>query len=307
MPVTKRAPKEKRDVHQEVTDAIIAALEKGTAPWVKPWNSSAGFPVNATTNKAYNGVNVFLMWLMEGANGYTTSRWLTFKQAKGAGGSVKRGEKGTRIVFFNWREFKDPDSDKPKRIPLLRFYTVFNVDQCEGLNPKTLGETVTDEALTEADRIAHAEAFFAAIHKSTGIVPRRGGGRACYSPATDVINLPEFASFKDAGAAYATEAHEFGHATGHKSRLDRDLSGNFGSHAYASEELVAEMTSAFICAQLGLTGMLQHPEYIGNWIKVLKGNKKAIFTAASLAKKAHTFLAEAAGEPMGTPTKSDDE
>jgi len=110
--------------------------------------------------------------------------------------------------------------------------------------------------------------------------------------------LPEFATFSDAAAAYSTEAHEFGHSTGHKSRLNRDLSGSFGGQEYAAEELVAELTSAFVCTQLGLKGNLQHPEYIGNWIKVLKGNKKAIFTAASLAKKAHAFLAEAGGEPL---------
>lgn len=301
MPKTKA----KRDVHQEVTDTIIKALEEGTAPWVKPWNGSAGFPVNASTGRAYNGVNVFLLWLKEAAMGYGVSRWLTFKQAKKEGGSVKRGEKGTGIVFFNWREFEDKKTGEKKRIPFLRFYTVFNVAQCEGLNDKAMGKKAEAEALPESARIEHAETFFAAIHASTGITPKRGGARACYSPSLDTINLPEFASFKDAAAAYATEAHEFGHATGHKSRLDRDLSGGFGSEAYAAEELVAEMTSAFICAQLGLEGMLQHPEYIGNWIKVLKGNKRAIFTAASLAKKAHAFLADAAGEPLGLPGKED--
>ena len=118
MPRTKRA---KRDVHQEVTDTIIKALEEGTAPWVKPWNASAGFPVNATTNKPYNGVNVFLLWLKESALGYKSSRWLTFKQAKKAGGSVMRGEKGTGIVFFNWLEKEDKKTGEKKRIPLLRF------------------------------------------------------------------------------------------------------------------------------------------------------------------------------------------
>lgn len=301
-----RQKKARRDVHQEVTDAILEALEKGTAPWVKPWNGSAGFPVNASTGRAYNGVNVFLLWMKEGALGYGSSRWLTFKQAKACGGSVKRGEKGTGIVFFNFLKKTDPNTGKETSFPLLRFYTVFNVAQCEGLSEKAMGVKAQAEELPESARIEHAEQYFAAIHKSTGIVPERGGARACYIPSRDAIQLPEFASFKDAAAAYSTEAHEFGHATGAEKRLNRDLSGRFGSESYAAEELVAEMTSAFICASLGLDGMLQHPEYIGNWIKVLKSDKRAIFTAASLAKKAHAFLAEAAGEPLALPKKEED-
>jgi len=293
-----RQVKEKRDIHQEVTDKILAALEAGTAPWVKPWNASAGFPVNASTNKAYNGVNVFLLWMKESAEGYTSSRWLTYKQAQKAKGQVRKGEKGTPIVFFNWREFDDKKTGEKKRIPLLRYYTVFNVAQCDGLTDKVMGAVAEADKLPESARLAHAEEFFSKVHKATGIVPKRGGARACYSPSLDTILLPEFASFSDAAAAYSTEAHEFGHSTGHKSRLNRDLSGSFGGEEYAAEELVAELTSAFVCTQLGLKGNLQHPEYIGNWIKVLKGNKKAIFTAASLAKKAHAFLAEAGGEPL---------
>lgn len=298
-----------RDVHQEVTDRIVAALEAGTAPWVKPWNGSAGFPVNATTNKGYNGVNVFLLWLTEGAMGYGSSRWLTFKQAKAAGGSVRKGEKGTGIVFFNWREYEDKaNPGKKKKIPLLRFYTVFNVDQCDGLSDKVMGKIATGDALPESARIERAERYLAAVSKSMGITPTRHGARACYIPSLDEIKLPPFASFVDAAAAYSTEAHEFAHATGHAKRLNRDLSGSFGSESYAAEELVAEMTSAFVCAQLGLAGKLQHPEYIGNWIKVLKGSNRALFTAASLAKRAHAYLAEAAGEPLpGFSPKSDED
>jgi antirestriction protein ArdC len=299
-----------RDVHQEVTDRIVEALEKGTAPWVKPWNGSAGLPVNATTNKAYNGVNVFLCWLTEGAMGYGTSRWLTFKQAKNAGGSVMKGEKGTGIVFFNWREYADKaDPSKKKKIPLLRFYTVFNVGQCEGLSDKVMGKVTTGEELPESARLAHAEAWLGKVSTSMGIVPTRHGTRACYIPSMDEIRLPPFSSFVDAASAYSVEAHEFAHATGSEKRLKRDLSGSFGGESYAAEELVAEMTSAFVCAQLGLAGKLQHPEYIGNWIKVLKGNTRALFTAASLAKKAHAYLAEAAGEPLPgfTPKASDED
>lgn len=288
-----------RDVHQEVTDRIVSALEAGTAPWVKPWNGSAGLPMNATTNKPYNGVNVFLLWLTEGAMGYGSSRWLTFKQAKAAGGSVMKGEKGTGIVFFNWREYADKaNPDKKKKIPLLRFYTVFNVAQCEGLSDKVMGKVSAGDELPESARLAHAEAWLAKVSASMGITPTRHGARACYVPSLDEIRLPPFSSFVDAASAYSTEAHEFAHATGHEKRLKRDLSGMFGSETYAAEELVAEMTSAFVCAQLGLAGKLQHPEYIGNWIKVLKGSTRALFTAASLAKKAHAFLCEAAGEPL---------
>jgi antirestriction protein ArdC len=297
-----------RDVHQEVTDRIVQALEAGTAPWVKPWNGSEGVPMNATTNKPYNGVNVFLCWLTEGAMGYSSSRWLTFKQAKGAGGSVKKGEKGTGIVFFNWREYADKaNPDKKKKIPLLRFYTVFNVAQCEGLSDKVMGKASETPALPESERLAHAETWLAKVGASMGITPKREGNRACYVPSLDEVRLPPFASFVDAASAYATEAHEFAHATGSEKRLKRDLSGTFGGESYAAEELVAEMTSAFVCASLNLSGKLQHPEYIGNWIKVLKGNTRALFTAASLAKKAHAFLAEAAGQPLPGFKKADEE
>lgn len=304
-----RQRKPKRDVHQEVTDRIIEeALSKGIAPWIKPWNAQGGFPVNASTNKPYNGVNVFLLYMTEAAMGYAASRWLTYKQAQKAKGQVRKGEKGTQIVFFKWSEFKDKaDPTKTKRIPFLRYYTVFNVAQCDGLTEKAMGEVDESETLSDEDRIAHAEEFFGAIHKSTGITPSRGGAKAAYSPMLDRIVLPKFETFQDAASAYSTEAHEFGHATGHTSRLDRDLTGRFGGESYAAEELVAEMTSAFVCAQLGLTGKLQHPEYIANWIKILRGDKRAIFTAASLAKKAHAFLAEAAGEPLELPKAAEAE
>jgi antirestriction protein ArdC len=300
----------RRDIHQEVTDSIVAALEEGVAPWVKPWNAEHGMPCNASTGRQYNGVNVFLLWLTAGARGYASNRWLTYKQATKLGGSVKKGQNkangcgATNIVFFNWREFKDKkDPSKITRIPFLRFYQVFNVEQCQDLPEKAMG--VVDEAdlLSDEDRIAGAEEFFATLHTGMGITPKRGGAKACYSPALDEIHLPEFESFKDAESAYSTEAHEFGHATGHESRLDRELSTHFGGSSYAAEELVAELTSAFVCSQLEIQGGLQHPEYIGHWIKVLKGNTMAIFTASSLAKKAHAFIAERGGKPLESPTK----
>jgi antirestriction protein ArdC len=296
-----------RDVHQEVTDRIVAALEAGTAPWVKPWNGNAGLPMNATTNKAYNGVNVFLCWLQAGAMGYTSDRWLTYKQAQGVGGQVRAGEKGIGIVFFNWREYADKNNpDKKRKIPLLKFYTVFNVAQCDGLSDRVMGVIPEADKLPESARLANAEAWLGAVSTGMGIVPTRHGARACYIPGADEIRMPPFASFVDAASAYSTEAHEFAHATGHEKRLNRDLSGFFGSESYAAEELVAEMTSAFICADLGLSGKLQHPEYIGNWIKVLKGNTRALFTAASLAKKAHAYLAEKAGKPLDLPKSEED-
>ena len=293
-----------RDIHQEVTDTIVAALEAGTAPWVKPWNAEHGMPCNASTGRHYNGVNVFLLWMTANARGYASQRWLTFKQAKALGGSVRKGQNkangcgATPIVFFNWREHEDKATGKVKRFPLLRFYQVFNVEQCEGLPEKALGKIDEAERLSDEDRIANAESFFAELHKGMGMVPKRGGARACYSPSLDEIHLPAFESFKNPESAYSTEAHEFGHATGHSSRLDRDLSGTFGSADYAAEELVAEMTSAFVCAQLEIQGELQHPEYIANWIKKLRSDKRAVFTAASLAKKAHAFMAERAGQPL---------
>ena len=291
--------KVKRDLYKEVTDQIVAALEQGTAPWTKPWNSGLGLPENATTGRAYRGINVLLLGISAAANKYPTDQWLTFKQALAAGVPVRKGEKATRIYFFKPLELKAKDEDRddhnvtsdPRVIPLLREYYVFNVAQLSGPLPNAkaveVREFAGDELLDE---------FLGA----TGAQISHGGDVACYIPSADAIRLPVREAFKSAPDYYATAVHELTHWTGHETRCKRDLSGAFGSSKYAFEELVAEMGSAFLCAEFGITARLQHASYIANWIKVLQNDKRAVFRASSSAQKAADFtrnlVAAAAGE-----------
>lgn len=278
----------KRDIYQEVTDQIIAALEQGTAPWVKPWKDAPGagdFPHNYISGRPYSGVNVLLLWAEAMNKGYRSSAWLTFKQAKDKGGHVRKGEKGTRIVFWKFLEKQTGQTDDDgnpinDRIPMCRAYTVFNVEQCEGI-----GETEAPEIVTP-DGYEHIEEAIQAI--GADVVIR--GNRAFYVPSLDFIQMPAPDQFQSPADYYATLMHEHTHWTGHKSRLDRDLSGRFGDESYAAEELIAEIGAAFVCARLGIEGKLQHAEYIASWLKVLKNDKRAIFTASSHAQKAAEYL-----------------
>lgn len=278
--------KAKRDVYQEVTDRIIAELEAGTVPWVKPWAAAGNaMPHNALSGRAYNGVNVLLCWATQMHKGYTSNGWLTYKQAGALGGHVRKGEKGTAIVFwkFNKRTERNEDgTDKVVTIPMARVYTVFNVEQCEGL---TLPAREMVE-LSEHERHEHAEQLMSA----SGVAIRHGGDRAFYTPSHDYVQLPELGTFAEAAGYYATAMHELTHSTGHKSRCDRDLSGRFGTESYAAEELVAELGAAFLCAELGIAGDLRHAGYIDSWLRVLKQDKRAIFTAARLATQAADWL-----------------
>jgi antirestriction protein ArdC len=285
----------KRDVYQEVTDRIIASLEKGAAPWVKPWSASNGFglPSNASTGRLYNGVNVFLLWAVGAVHGYEHDRWLTFKQCQGMKGRVRKGEKATLVIYWNIQKRIERDENgtpRERKIFLLRHYNVFNVAQCDGLPERATGTKTPAATLTEAQRLQAAETFIA----HCGAKITHGGAQAFYSPAADAITLPRFETFKDGGAYYATALHELTHWTGHASRTNRgEAFGNrFGSDAYAAEELVAEMGSAFACASLGIQGTLQHPEYIAHWLKVMRGDNKAIITAASKATAAHKYLTD---------------
>lgn len=287
-----RKPFPARDIYAEVTDAILAKLETGVAPWVRPWNTegctTGMIPTNAVSHRPYNGVNVLLLWIAADAKGYKSSEWLTYRQAQGLGGNVRAGERGTMVTLWKPLQFKERDEatgeTRQKKVLLLRSYVVFNREQCDGLPVKT----VTTVPTTPAERDAAVEAFV----KATGarVVEGEREGRAFYSPVLDEIGMPAIARFKDSGAYYATLLHEATHWTGHKDRCNRDLANRFGSEAYAAEELIAELGSAFLSADFGLDGTLQHPEYIGNWIKVLKGDKRAIITAASKAKEAVAFL-----------------
>jgi antirestriction protein ArdC len=266
----------KRDIKQEVTDTIVAALEAGVAPWVKSWTGGqSAWPRNGSTGKSYNGVNVLLLEISAMQGGYASNEWMTYKQAAGMGGQVTKGSKGTTIIFWKIFKTEDKKTGEEKTVPMLRHYTVFNREQIEGLP-----EPVVAEPVSEAIRHERAEALI----NATGAKVAYGMARAYYAPATDSIGMPSIEQFDTESEYYSTHLHELAHWTGHASRLDR--SGG----SYGHEELIAELGSAFVCAEIGVDGKLQHAEYIGAWIKNLKADKNAIFGAASRAKKAANFL-----------------
>ena len=278
----------KRDIYAEVSARIIAELEAGAAPWIKPWAATAGAntPFNAVTNRPYCGCNVILLWMARAA-GYRTPRFLTFKQAGELGGHVRKGEHGTKVYFVKQLEIREiTDSEAPARlIPMMREYTVFNIDQCEGLpDSVTTGKPMRVRNPDERDELA--DEFL----RSTAADIREGHGEAYYVPSRDFISMPAFEAFKGADHFYGVAFHELTHWTAHKSRLDRDLKNRFGSQTYAAEELIAELGAAFLCAEFGFDGDLRHAGYIGNWIELLKADKRAFFTACSQASKAADYL-----------------
>ena len=273
----------RRDPYQEVTDSILAALEAGTKPWVRPWNPDAAggpqAPFNPTTGKHYRGINVLILGMSPRAFVTADPRWMTYQQAKENDWQVRKGEKSTTIFFYKPLEVDDAEAkDGVRTVSVLKQYAVFHASQVDGI-PAFIAPTV-EEAPWQKPEAADL------IMGNSGAVLRTGGGRAFYSPATDHIQLPPESAFNGPHEWAATALHELGHWTGHKSRLDRDLSGRFGSASYAQEELRAELASAFLGAVLGLpTDIPQHASYIGSWIEKLKQDKREIFHAAADAQK----------------------
>ena len=262
-------------IRKQVTDRILKALKAGVAPWVRPWTATAG-PTNRKTGTAYRGINIWILNLASMEQGWS-NEWVTFKQAKALGGSVREGEKSTKIIFFNVIPKKDANGkETDDTFMLMRFYSVFNVDQCEGLP-----EVEVEEA-PEFERHARAEE----IVESTGAKIHYGGNQACYNRLTDKISMPVRESFATPAGFYATAFHELVHWTGSPKRLDRVKGEVFGDKLYAKEELVAEMGSAFLCAEARIDGELQHESYIGSWIKALESDERFIFDASTQAQKA---------------------
>ena len=280
------------NLYQNVTARILAELETGSAPWVKPWSATPGrnIPHNAATGRPYSGCNVVLLWLSAGR--FATPRYMTFKQAKGLGGNVKKGEHGFTVYFVKPLAGKknEETGEQGKGFTMLRAYTVFNVDQCENL-PATIVCPDPIKPRHNDERDATIDEFIAA----TGADFRAdvGGDRAYYSPSTDFIAMPAFEAFNGAANYYATGFHELAHWTGAKHRLNREFGKRFGDRAYAAEELVAELAAAFLCAEFNIDGELRHAGYVANWIELLKDDSKAFFTAASAAQKAADFLRSA--------------
>jgi antirestriction protein ArdC len=284
----------KRDLYTKVSARIVAELERGAAPWIKPWAATPGqnVPCNAVTDRPYSGCNVVLLWLTRG-RGWATPRFLTFKQALEAGGNVRKGEHGTKVYFVKQLRVKDGE-DEDRLVPMMREYTVFNVEQCENL-PDSIKSGKPMRVRNPDTRDALADDFL----RTTGADIREGHGEAYFAPGADFISLPAFAAFKGADNFYNVAFHELTHWTGHKSRLDRDLKNRFGSRDYAAEELVAELGAAFLCAEFGFDGDVRHAGYIATWIDLLKSDKRAFFTAASKAQQAADYLRGlAVAEPM---------
>ena len=279
--------KQKRDIYQEVTDRIVKAMESGHLPWVKEWKGGEGcsmLPYNASTRQNYSGVNTLILFLEAEEKGYNTNGWVTFKQAKALGGNVRKGEKGCTVVYYSTfkRTVEDVTTgeDAEVNIPFLKSYTVFNIEQCDGLNLAELKPLAMPEGFDHIDEWVN--------HTAADI--RHGGDKASFSSALNIIRMPRPEAFTSPEAYYATLFHELTHWTGHKSRLERKLGNRFGSEEYAAEELIAELGAAFVCAQFGMCSELRHASYLQSWLKVLKNDKKAIFTAASQASKAAQHL-----------------
>lgn len=286
-----------RDIYQDVTDTIVRQLESGARPWRKDWvsDTGTGMPRRAC-GKRYRGINVLLLWASSMAGGYRSSTWMTFKQAIALGGAVRKGEKGTGIVFFKQltvADRADPTGEAEKKIPMLRGYTVFNVDQIDGLPARFLPAAAAPLPYGPKQRAELAEAAL----RSSGADIRESGDQAFYVPSQDYVNMPTFDRFHTAGGYLATLAHELCHWTGHSSRLDRAQLNAFGSKDYAFEELVAEIGAAFVGARLGIVGdhIDNHAAYLAHWLTALRSDKKMIFKAASLAQLAADMVLANAG------------
>jgi antirestriction protein ArdC len=278
----------RRDLYAEVSARIIAELERGATPWVKPWSATPGqnVPQNAVSNRPYSGCNVILLWLARD-RGWATPRFLTFKQALEAGGHVRKGEHGHKVYFVKQLQIKDGEGEEAETrlVPMLREYTVFNVAQCDGL-PDSIRGGKPMRVRNPDTRDALADEFL----RSTGADLREGHGEAYYAPGHDFISMPSFEAFKGADHFYCTAFHELTHWTGHRSRLDRNLKNRFGSRAYAAEELIAELGAAFLSAEFGFDGDVRHAGYIATWIELLKADRRAFFTACSKAQAAADYL-----------------
>jgi antirestriction protein ArdC len=290
---------ERFDIHQHITNQIIAAIERGTGEFRLPWHRHAGNimrPVNIASKNPYRGVNVLALWATAEEKGYTAGVWGTYRQWSEAGGQIRKGEKSAYVVFYKEITVAadDGDSEDVNTRLFARATPVFAAEQVDGWAP-----TVIDAPATVITPIEQAEAFVIA----TGAAITHGGSRAFYRPSTDSIHLPPREAFigtatsSPAETYYSTLLHELTHYSGHETRCNRQLGKRFGDDAYAMEELVAELGAAFLCADLQITDepRADHAQYLSHWLKVMKADKKAIFTAASKASEAAAFLAAAQG------------
>ncbi len=282
---------DRADVCTRITAEIVAAIEAGAGEWRMPWHhdgTSTARPTNVGSAKRYRGINTVALWVAAMAAGYGEGLWGTYRQWQAAGAQVRKGERATTVVL--WKEVPSaddvddgPDDDGTgRRRMLARAFSVFNIAQVDGYEP------VPVAVLPETERLAHAEAFIANLSIETVF----GGSEAYYQPSTDTVHMPPFAQFRDATAFYSVWLHENGHASGAKHRLDRDLSGRFGSAAYAADECIVEILSGLVLADLGIAHHPRpdHAAYIASWLEVLKDDPRAIFTAAGKAQQAADWM-----------------
>ena len=289
-----RAGDGRANLYDEITDKIIAELEAGRVPWVQPWGTAAAkatiaMPKNAATARNYSGINVLILWGAVIERGFLGQSWLTFRQALSLGGHVRKGEHGTTVVYADRFVPKDEKrragevDEEAQAIPFLKRFTVFNTDQCDDLP-----EEIATAAPPPPPGLI--EPAVEALIRATGIDFRIGGNRAFYAPAEDYVQVPPPAAFFHPIDWHRTALHELSHASGHALRLNRDLSGSYGTRKYAFEELIAELNAAFCCASLGIVPTVRHADYIGSWLEVLREDNRAIVRAASQASKAADYI-----------------
>ena len=288
----RRASSDRPTLYQDITDTIIAELEAGRVPWVQPWASAKAtlqMPHNASSNRCYSGINVLILWHAVVSRGFSSNAFLTFRQALELGGNVCKGAVGTTVVYAHRftpgdeRRKATEEGREPGSIPFLKRFTVFNIDQCEGLPDAYTAEIPQCDP---AEILPEAEALITA----TGADFRIGGDQAYYDVANDRVCVPPPSRYFEPINWNRTVFHELGHWTGSRSRLDRDQTGAFGSDKYGREELVAEMAGAFVCAALGIEPTVRHSDYIGAWLDIMRADDRAIVRAASAASKAADYL-----------------
>jgi antirestriction protein ArdC len=279
------------DLYQVVTDQVVAMLESGVAPWRSPilGRQSAGYPRNLASGKKYRGVNVFLLAFTAYAKGYESAHWLTMKQANGRGGNIRKGEKSSLVVFWKPLESVDAKTGEKKESFVLRYYNVFNADQCDGIAAPDAGTftPIDFNPIEAAEKIANGYA--------NGPTVNHGGSQAYYRPSTDAVQLPEPTRFASPEEYYGTRFHELAHSTGHSSRLGRGLDTDpkpFGSPDYGKEELIAELCAAFLCGHASITPatLANSAAYLDGWIHTLKQDKKLIVSSAGAAQRAADWI-----------------
>lgn len=290
----KRGPVKKSDAYEVITDRIVAALEGGVVPWHQPWDARTQAPRSLSSGKLYRGINTFVLLWTSMSNGYSSPWWGTYRQITERGGQVRAGEKGTPVVFWRILEFDDPTAkDGKRKVPMLRHFTVFNAEQADGDEFRVpAGEPVVDADYV--DPVERADAIVSA-YLTDGPTLKHGGDRAFYRPSTDHVQVPLTEQFHSTGGYYSTLFHELGHSTGAAARLNRDgitaVDSTFGSDPYGREELIAEMTAAFLCGESGVEIAPEtHAGYVGAWLQTIQADPKILVQAAGSAQKAANLI-----------------